>query len=142
MSAPPVTYLSAEKALRAAIIALLEATDGHRHRTNGVYDTEAPNGANEPYTVVGEVTEVPWLAHDSEGWAYTVTVHDWVLARDNDLLHELRAVRDTLLHWQTLTLADFNTIRVRREFAEILQEGRPENLRRHQVTRYRTEAWP
>lgn len=112
--------------------------------TGTVHD-EVPPGTAPPYTVIGDVTEVPDDTHTSLGSEETVTIHVFHSAKDSTAVKEVMAEIDVLLHHQTLALSTGTLRLLRREFSEVFrdQTEKPGERWRHGVMRYRatiTEA--
>lgn len=104
--------------------------------TGTVHD-EVPATQAAPYTVIGEITSVPWDTHDEDGSEETVTIHVW-----DDQTGSLRAKQimgeiDAILHDARFTLATGETGWMRRDFAGLNKEVSDGKMWRHGVLRFR-----
>lgn len=106
--------------------------------TGTVHD-EVPANTPAPYTVIGETTERPWDAHDSDGSEETLTIHLWSSTPGSTQVKTILAQIDALLHHQSLALdgAPY-LVMLRREFVTVLKdESVTGETWRHGVMRYR-----
>lgn len=133
--------MSAERVLQAAIVAALEANNAYMALVpGGVHDGDAPDGTEMPYTVIGEATEVLDRTHDLDGYAHTVTLHDWSLHEGRKECQEIREARNAVLHDAQLVVSGWGLTKLTYEFGEVMKEWDADLACyvRHQVTRYRT----
>ncbi|CAM5536522.1 tail completion protein gp17 [Sphingobium scionense] len=88
--------MSAEVAIRSAVIAALKADSGLMDRLNGLFDG-APARASAPYGVVGECLGSDWGAKDVEGreLRLSISLHD--MAETAGRLGELLARIDPVI---------------------------------------------
>lgn len=136
--------MSSERVLQAAVYVALTTDAGLNALVASVYDHVAPDGAEYPFTVLGDMTEDPAHTHDLEGWGHTLTIHDFDGGpgrRGRKRLQQIREARDDVLHDQTLTVSGWGLTKIRREFAQVLLErDEAEQPIYHQVTRYACES--
>ncbi|HEX7090640.1 MAG TPA: DUF3168 domain-containing protein [Longimicrobiales bacterium] len=124
----------AADAVQAAIYAALDG-----QIPGAVYD-HVPPGTAMPYTVIGELTEVPADTHDRDGAELTATLHVWSAATGTREVNEILAAIDARLHHVQLpAAAGVRIVHTEREMTEIMRDedittGRP---LRHAVVRYR-----
>jgi hypothetical protein len=135
--------MSAERVIQAAIYAALTGDGTYMALVSGVYDEFPPEGAPTfPYTLLGEATEELEATHDKDGYAHTITIHDWTDVEAKLGLQQIRERRQVLLHRVRLTVAGFNLTKARQEFATVMRQWDPVLTKHllHQVTRYRLES--
>lgn len=135
--------MSAERPVQEAIYTALTGNAPYMALITGVFDGEAPQGTAYPYTILGETTEIDEGDLTADGWDLTITVHDWSEQASKRECQLIREARDDVLHRQVLTVTGFGSVRLLREFAQVLTE--PDDTRgplRHGVSRYRAHAWP
>lgn len=139
--------MSAERVLQAAVYAALTGSAPYMALvTGGVFDSMAPQDTATPYTVIGEITEVLDPTQELDGYAYTLTIHDFTGGagsgdwgkRKGQLIKE---ARNAVLHNAQLDVAGWGLTRMTYDFGEPLVEGDdPDSPVFHQVTRYSVEA--
>lgn len=131
--------MSQQRLARAAIYAALEADGAYQATINGLFDMQAPDGTELPYSVMREWDEEDASAHDADGFRQTVMFHDWSEYKGALELLQIREARNAVIHHQTLTIAGHSTAVVVMDYATIFDEWDDELARRifHQVTRYR-----
>jgi hypothetical protein len=133
--------MSAERVVQAALYAALTGDTPYMALVSGVYDEEAPQGTDYPYTVLGSMTEVPAHVMEADGWEHTITIHDFTDAKGRKVLQQIREAREVVVHKQILSVSGFGLTSMLCEFADVLVES-DENGKtiRHQVTRYRVQS--
>lgn len=134
--------MSAERVVQEAVYTTLTGDSAYMALVTGVFDGEAPQGTDYPYTVLGATTEVEDGDINAEGWTLTITIHDWSAAGGKRECQLIREARDPLMHRVRLTITDLFPVYVHREFAEIVTD--PDDIEgalRHGVSRYRARAW-
>lgn len=138
--------MSAERVLQAAVWAALTGNAPYLALvTGGVFDSVAPEDAARPYTVLGETTETDDSTQDKDGYAYTLTIHDFTGGEGEGDWgkkkgQQIREARNAVLHRGLLTVAGWGLTRISYDFGEFLIEGEPDAPIWHQVTRYSVEA--
>ncbi|WP_020474240.1 DUF3168 domain-containing protein [Zavarzinella formosa] len=107
-----------------------------------VYD-HVPQGTDAPYVVIGDDTALDWDTKDKAGWEFTLTVHCWDFAASGrKSVKALLGFIYDALHQQedTITVAGFALVQIRREFQTSFQETAVEgdsDSYYHGVARYR-----
>lgn len=101
-----------------------------------IYDGKAPQGAELPYTVVGDQTERPRRAYGRAGYSDTLTVHHFSSYDGSQEVLAMVAATNAALQ-APLVLAGFQPARLKPEFTEVVVE---EDGTRHAPVRYRINA--
>lgn len=128
----PSPLLPIQRALYAALTG--DATLGDL--ITGVYDY-VPEEDVYPYVVIGEATETPDNSHDRHGWQTVVTLHVWTQYRGHTQGLTIGNRVSEVLDHQPLTVAGFDHVATRYEFAQTLTDPEPPGDIRHLVLRYR-----
>lgn len=111
--------------------------------TGGVYD-EVPDGADYPYTVIGEDTDIPDDLRDVEGQEVTATLHTWSASPGAKEVKTIRGEIDAILHRTPLSLSGARCWYAGREFSQTIRDEDPDTGEplRHGVVRYRFRVEP
>ena len=106
--------------------------------TGGAYDA-VPGSAAYPYTVIGELTEVPDDSFSTEASEVTCTFHVWSAAGSGAEVDTIMAEIDGVLHREPPTVAGSHCWRAVREFSQVMRDQDPDtgDVLRHGVVRYR-----
>lgn len=123
--------------LQAAMVADL---DGN---ITGEVRDHVRQGTMPPYTVVGELTEVPDDLHDRDGGVFTATLHIWSAAGGWKEANGIAAEIDARWHHGSLTISGYNVAGIEREMTATREGVDPVtgDRLRHLIVRYRVTVY-
>lgn len=99
-----------------------------------IYD-HAPDGADYPYIVIGEVTEATNETMGRTGVDSTVTIHAWSRYQGGKQVKQIHNRIAELLDRWLPTIAGWNVTDFQPEFFEAFRD--PDGITRHGVSRFR-----
>lgn len=102
--------------------------------TTPVYD-DVPQGAEYPYTVIGDDTSVEWDGDTFLGAESTLTVHTWSRYSGRGEVKQIMGSIYSALHRHDLVIQDAHTVICDWEFEETFLEA--DGKTRHGVQRFR-----